>query len=377
MKIHTAALLLSAFYLLNVNAATSPPFLAHAHHEQTFLERRASSPPYQAHAHHEQTFERRAIVPQSHADMFTAHQSLERRDYSPVPVGVAPEKDLQRRDYSPVPVGVAPEKDLQRRELFPVSVGLAKTAPVLDRRGYLSTHVAAHREPTIYTLERRANNRKKRVVKKRVVRKKPVKRRIVKKKPVKKHIVKKRPKTKTNLSKCIEELRHGYPAYDNMREATDLYHHVLSMFPEQLISDDQKAKEISNEITLGLQSARTYLTIIKMQTMDDNLAWRKSLILGQASWLSAKINLALRLTTKVKPMPQLKWLSNVAKTVSSALNWLWGKKETKEARKRQLSLSGGEKAATKNLHSWINTALSELENEGNKLTSTLCSRLLG
>jgi len=357
MKFHTAALLLSAFYMLNVNAATSPPFLAYAHHEQTFLERRASSPPYQAHAHHEQTFlDRRAIVPQSHADIYTArHQSLERRDYSPFPVGVAPVKDLQRRAYVPVPVG------------------FAKTAPVLDRRGYLSTHVAAHREPTIGKLERRAFHpmNKKRVVKKR----KPVKRRVVRKKPVKKRVVKKKPNTK--LSKCIEELRHGYPAYDNMREATDLYHHVLSMFPEQLIADDQQAKEISNEITLGLQSARTYLTIVKMQTMDDDLAWRKSLVLGQASWLGAKINLALRLTTKVKPMPQLKWLSNVAKSVSSALNWLWGKKETKEARKRQLSLSGSEKTATKNLHSWINTALSELENEGNKLTSTLCSRLLG
>jgi hypothetical protein len=348
MKNYTAALLLSALYLLNVDAAQSPPFQAHAHHEQTFLERRASSPPFQAHAHHEQTFlDRRAIVPQSHADIFTArHQSLERREYVPVSVGLLP-------------------KDLQRREYIPVSVGFARTSSALDRRGYLSTHVAAHREPSFGHLERRATRPKKKVIKKK---------RVVQKKRV---VKKKKTRGKMNLTRCIEELRHGYPAYDNMREAIDVYHHVLTMFPEQLIADAPQAKQLSNDITLGLQSARTYLTIVKMQTMEDNLPWRKSLILGQASWLGAKINLAMRLTSKVKPMPQLKWLSNVAKSVSSALNWLWGKKETKEARKRQLSLNGVEKKATKNLHSWMNTAMDELNKEGDKLTSTLCSRLLG
>jgi len=372
MKCYTTAVLLSVLCWLNVvDAASSPPFHATAHHEQTFLERRA-------------------IVPQSHADMFTArHQSLERREYVAVPVGVAPTKDLQRRAYIPVPVGfaktappalerrgylsthVAAHREptiggrLERRAYIPVPVGFAKTAPpALDRRGYLSTHVAAHREPTIGgRLERRATRPKKKQ-RKQVVKKK----RVVKKK---------KPKGKMNLSRCIEELRHGYPAYDNMREAVDAYHHVLTMFPEQLIADEQHAKEISNDITLGLQSARTYLTLVKLQTVDDELAWRKALILGQASWLGAKVNLAMRLTSKVKPMPQLKWLSNVAKSVSSALSWLWGKKETREARKRQLTMNGSEKKATKNLHSWMDSAMNELNKESDKLTSTLCSRLLG
>jgi len=317
-----AVLLLSTLYLVSVEGATSPPYQATAHHEQTFLDRRA-------------------IVPQSHADIFSARHQIERREYVPVPVSITVTPALQRREYIPVPVG------------------FAKTPPaMLDRRSFLLTHVAAHHEPTVAHLERRAGRQAKKRVVKKVAKK-------TRKRPVK------------SLQSCINELKTGYPAYDNMREAISVYHHALTMFPEQLIADPAKAKEIANDITLGLQSARTYLTIIRMQTADDRIPWRKALVLGQASWLGAKIQLAMRLTSKVKPMPQLKWLEKVSKSVAAGLDWLWGKKETRDARKRQLSMSGKEKMATKNLKSWLDSAIAKVNEQSTKLTTTLCSRMLG
>jgi len=350
MKFDAAILVLASavYQATTVEALTSPPYQATAHHEQTFLERRATSPPYQATAHHEQTFlDRRAVVPQSHADLFTLrHQSLERREFIPVPFGVTIAPKLDARAYVPVPVG------------------FAKAAPAtLDRRGYLPTHVAAHREPTFAHLERRAPQSQRKTRQK--------------KKQVKKRVVKKKKKPIKSLSQCINELRRGFPAYDNLQEATSVYHHALSMFPEQLIADAKSNQDMANDITLGLQSARTYLVIARMQAAEDHIAWRKALVLGQVTWLSAKIQLALRLTKKIKPMPQLKWLEKAAKSVSEALEWLWGKKETREARKKQMSMSGTEKKATKNLKTWLDSATAQLNKEGSKLTSTLCNRLIG
>jgi len=346
MKFDAAILVVvSALYLATVEGASSPSYQATAHHEQTFLDRRASSPSYPATAHHEQTFlDRRAIVPQSHADMYSQrHQSLERRGFVPVLFGVTIAPKVSRREYIPVPVG------------------FAKTAPVttLDRRSILTPFAPAHHEPTFAHLRRRARRpQKKHVTKKHVIKKK-------KKKPVK------------SLQGCIDELRSGFPAYDNLQEAISVYHHALSMFPEQLVADAKTNQEMANDITLGLQSARTYLTIARMQGAEDHIGWRKALVLGQVTWLSAKVQLALRLTKKIKPMPQLKWLDKVAKSVTEGLNWLWGKKETKEARRKQRSMSGVEKTATKNLKTWLDTAMGQLKQEGDKLTKTLCNRLLG
>jgi len=400
----TALLLFALAYL--ASSGNLPPYQATAHHEQGFLEKRGNLPPYQATAHHEQSFlERRHVITQSHADMFAAsRQNLERRGNMPsyqfnahheqgflekrgnMPsyqsIAHHDQGFLERRDFTPVAVGFAhTASGLERRDFTPVATGFAHTTSDLDRRGIPLTHVAAYHEPSFLDrrgiplthvaayhepsfLAKRAGDSKKKI---------PVKKAPKKKVPVNK----KKAKKPSSLKKCMDTLRDQFEPFGSIHDAFDDYGHVLTMFAEQMIGDAQKNKEVGNDITLGLQSANTYLTMLRLQSADDHIAWRKGLMLNEVNWLQTKTRTAMHLVSKISPMPKLAWLGTVAKTPADGLNWLWAEKPTKEAKKKLKSMTRTEQKATKNLKAWIDSQLAELHKEQTKLTTTLCNRMLG